>query len=204
MQAFLRETGIAVPFDERNIDTDQIVPARFLKWERSNPDYGRLLFHDLRFNEQGAERADFILNREPFRAAQIIVAGSNFGCGSSREAAVYALHAFGIRALIAPSYGDIFYSNCLKNGIVPVRLDENIVSGLLVALQKGGDKTVLIDLEQMSVTLPGGAVHHFDIDPFWRECLMKGVDDLELTLSHTGEIEKFELAYYDEMPWARL
>lgn len=203
MQAFICETGIAAPLEGRNIDTDQIVPARFLKVDRSKG-YGRIFFHDLRFDADGNEHADFILNREPFRQASILVADVNFGCGSSREAAVYALADFGIRAVIAPSFGDIFYNNCLKNGIVPVRLDEEVVNELRTRLRESNDRMVTVDLQNLSVSLPGGGRHDFAIDPFWRDCLLKGVDDLELTLSHEQEIKRFEARYYSEMPWARV
>lgn len=203
MQAFTRETGIAAPLEGRNIDTDQIVPARFLKVDRSKG-YGRIFFHDRRFDEQGNEFADFVLNQEPFRQATILVTDANFGCGSSREAAVYALVDFGIRAVIAPSFGDIFYNNCLKNGIVPVCLDEASVNDLRRRLRKGADYQVTVDLENLSVTVPGGDQYRFTIDSFWRDCLLAGVDDLELTLSHEARIQEFEASYYAEMPWARV
>jgi len=203
MQAFICETGIAAPLEGRNIDTDQIIPARFLKTDRSNG-YGHLLCHDLRFDANGEENAGFILNREPFRQATIIVADVNFGCGSSREGAVYALADFGIRSVIAPSFGDIFYNNCLKNGIVPVRLDENIVSELRTALAQAADPCVTVDLQNLVVTMPGGARHGFAIDAFWRDCLLQGLDDLELTLKHEQDIRDFESTYYEQMPWARV
>jgi 3-isopropylmalate/(R)-2-methylmalate dehydratase small subunit len=203
MQPFTRETGIAAPLEGRNIDTDQIVPARFLKVDRSKG-YGRIFFHDRRFDEQGNELGDFVLNEEPFRQATILVTDVNFGCGSSREAAVYALADFGIRAVISPSFGDIFYNNCLKNGIVPVCLDEAVVNDLRGRLREGDDHRVTVDLEQLTVRLPGGGEHKFTIDSFWRDCLLKGVDDLELTLSHEEDIQKFEADYYAEMPWARV
>lgn len=203
MKAFIREAGIAAPIEGRNIDTDQIVPARYLKTDRSQG-YGRYLFHDLRFDADGAEQPHFILNRAPFRNARILVADANFGCGSSREAAAYALHDFGIRTVIAPSFGDIFYNNCLKNGIMPVRLAEPIVTALRHSLHPDRNNNVMVDLEALSVTLPGGATHGFTIDPFWRECLLQGKDDLELTLGHAQEIDQFESAYHAEMPWARM
>ena len=203
MKPFVRETGIAAPIEGRNIDTDQIVPARYLKTDRSQG-YGGYLFHDLRFDANGAEQPDFVLNTAPFRGAQILVGDANFGCGSSREAAVYALQDFGIRAVIAPSFGDIFYNNCLKNGIVPVQLDESIVTALRNSLHPDRDNRVVVDLEALSVTLPGETTHGFTIDPFWRECLLQGKDDLELTLSHAQEIEQFESAYHAEMPWVRM
>lgn len=203
MRAFICQTGIAAPLEGRNIDTDQIVPARFLKVERGQG-YERILFHDLRFDAQGNERPEFVLNQNPFRNATILVTDVNFGCGSSREAAVYALADFGIRAVIAPSFGDIFHNNCLKNGIVPVRLDESVVKNLRQQLREGGDRKVTVDLENLTVTLPGDERHRFSVDLFWRDCLMQGVDDLELTLSHEQDIRRFEKRYYEEMPWARV
>lgn len=203
MQAFISETGIAAPLEGRNIDTDQIVPARFLKVDRSQG-YGRIFFHDRRFDEQGHEIADFVLNQAPFHQASILVTDVNFGCGSSREAAVYALADFGIRAVIAPSFGDIFYNNCLKNGIVPVCLDEAVVNEIRHQLREGSDQSITVDLERLAVTVPGGNQYAFTIDSFWRDCLLAGVDDLELTLSHASDIQAFELAYYAEMPWARV
>lgn len=202
MKAFIREGGIAAPIEGRNIDTDQIVPARFLKVDRSQG-YGRIFFHDLRFDDEGVEIFDFVLNQEPFREARILVADANFGCGSSREAAAYALADFGIRAVIAPSFGDIFYNNCLKNGIVPVQLNEDIVRALRESLGRGVGRHVTVDLESLLVTLPDGVQHPYVIDSFWRDCLLRGMDDLELTLSHTQEIERFVAAYHAEMPWTQ-
>lgn len=202
MKAFIRESGVAVPVEGRNIDTDQIVPARFLKVDRSQG-YGRILFHDLRFDEEGAEVPGFVLNQAPFREARILVADANFGCGSSREAAAYALADFGIRAVIAPSFGDIFYNNCLKNGIVPVQLDEETVRALRESLTRGDDREVTVDLESLQVTLPGGVRHSYVIDSFWRDCLLRGMDDLALTLTHTRDIEQFVADYHAEMPWTQ-
>lgn len=203
MKPFTEERGIAAPLEGRNIDTDQIVPARFLKQDRSKG-YGHILFHDLRFDDQGAERPGFVLNRDPFRHATILVADENFGCGSSREAAVYALADFGIRAVIAPSFGDIFHNNCLKNGILPVRLDKSVVHGLQASLAQLPDPSVHVDLLQQQVTLPDGSRHAFSTDAFWRECLVKGVDDLALTLSYGEQVEGFVQSYYRQYPWIRL
>jgi 3-isopropylmalate/(R)-2-methylmalate dehydratase small subunit len=203
MQPFTRHCGIAAPLEGRNVDTDQIVPARFLKSDRS-AGYGRFLFHDLRLDGDGAERPDFVLNKDPFRAATILVADENFGCGSSREGAVYALADGGIRAVIAPSFGDIFYNNCLKNGIVPVALEGEIVGALRARLAAEPGREICVDLDALSVGEPGGVVHPFAIDPFWRECLMKGVDEIELTLQYTDRIEAFETEYRREMPWTQV
>ena len=163
--------------------------------------YGPYLFHDLRFTQDGVERDDFILNQEPYRNSRILVTDDNFGCGSSREGAVYALHDYGIKALIGPSFGDIFYNNALKNGLVPVKLPEDVVSKLRQDLLEGEARGITIDLEAQVVTLPDGTQHALVIDPFWRECIMKGVDEVELTLSYMPEIKAFEDQYLAEMRW---
>jgi len=201
MKPFIRETGIAAPLPRNNIDTDQIVPGQFLKRDRALG-YGPVLFHNLRFDAQGRERPDFVLNKSPWRNATILVTGANFACGSSREAAVYAIADYGIRALIAPSFGDIFYNNCLKNGVLPVRLDAAIVERISQALLTGVMRDITVDLQTCDVHLPDGTHHAFTIDAFWRECLMQGVDDLSLTLQHMDAIERFEAAYAQVFPWA--
>lgn len=200
MQPFIKETASAAPVLGRNVDTDQIIPARFLKADRS-AGYGGFLFHDLRFNQDGTEREDFVLNQEAFRGAKILITDENFGCGSSREGAVYALHDYGITAVIGPSFGDIFYNNALKNGLVPVTLPEDVVTKLRDDLLAGADRQVTIDLEAERVTLPDGSEHVLVIDPFWRECIMKGVDEVELTLSYMPQIEDFENRYLSKMRW---
>ena len=200
MEPFIRLTGVAAPIEGRNIDTDQILPARFLKADRAQG-YGRYFFHDARFDGEGREKPDFVLNREPFRRATIVVTDDNFGCGSSREGAVYALHDFGVRSVIAPSFGDIFYNNCLKNGVVPVRLHRQVVTALLDRLQGEANPEITVDLEALEVTLPDGARHAFPLDPFWRECLMKGVDEIQLTLGYLDQIEAFERDYRRDMSW---
>ena len=200
MEPFIRLTGVAAPIEGRNIDTDQILPARFLKADRAKG-YGQYFFHDARFDSEHREKPDFVLNREPFRHATIVVTDDNFGCGSSREGAVYALHDFGVRAVIAPSFGDIFYNNCLKNGVVPVQLDRDMVTGLLDRLKHDDRPEMTVDVETLEIALPDGARHAFTLDPFWRECLMKGVDEIELTLGYLDRIEAFEGAYRQEMTW---
>jgi len=202
MTPFVSETGVAAPVEGRNIDTDQIIPARFLKVDKEKG-YGQFLFYDHRFDENRNERPQFVLNQPAFREARILVADVNFGCGSSREGAVYALQDYGVRAVIAPSFGDIFYNNCLKNGVVPVRLDETVTAELRATLAAGPERRVTVDLAELAVTLPGGAVHRFDIDPFWRECLMKGIDEIGLTQTYMPQIEEFEREYYAQMPWLK-
>ena len=200
MEPFIRLCGVAAPIEGRNIDTDQIIPARFIKADRAKG-YGQFFFHDARFDAEGREKPDFVLNREPFRQAKIVVSDDNFGCGSSREGAVYALHDFGVRAVVAPSFGDIFYNNCMKNSVVPVELDRAVVTGLLEGLKSAAQPELCVDLEGLTVTLPDGSSHAFTIDAFWRECLMKGVDEIELTLGYLDRIDAFERDYRDEMTW---
>ena len=203
MKPFVRVKGVAVPFEQRNVDTDQIVPGRFLKRDRALG-YGAVLFHDLRFTEQGEEIAEFVLNQPAYRDATILVTGENFGCGSSREAAVYALADYGIRSVIAPSFGDIFHNNCLKNGILPVCLPEHVVSAIGEALRTHQYHSIDVDLENLQVLLPDGTAYSFYVDAFWRTCLLQGMDELELTLSHHDSITNFEDNYYQRYPWAKL
>jgi 3-isopropylmalate/(R)-2-methylmalate dehydratase small subunit len=200
MQAFIKESAVAAVLPGDNIDTDQIVPARFLKFDRSGG-YGRFLFHDLRFDKDGKERPDFVLNQEMFRAAKILVVGANFGCGSSREGAVYALCDYGFRAVVGPSFGDIFYNNALKNGLMPVRLPAAEIEPLRQAIANGPHRDITIDLQREDVVLPSGKSVPLVIDPFWRECLLKGLDEIELTLAHLSEIEVFEKNYLAEARW---
>jgi 3-isopropylmalate/(R)-2-methylmalate dehydratase small subunit len=185
MQRFTTLEAVAMPMTQPNIDTDQIIPARFLQKLRKDG-FGQYLFHDL------AENADFVLNRPAYREARILVAEQNFGCGSSRENAVWALHDRGFRVVIAPSFGDIFFNNCLKNGLLPVVLPQGVVAGLLASLP--GQK-LKVDLETQTVRLPGGTVHGFDIDPFAKHCLLNGIDELDYTLSLMQEIAAFERNY---------
>ncbi|MDQ2801622.1 MAG: 3-isopropylmalate dehydratase small subunit [Pseudomonadota bacterium] len=196
----MTETAVAAPLDGVNMDTDQILPARFLKADRARG-YGQFLLHDLRFDEHGRERPEFVLNRPAFRHAQILVADANFGCGSSREGAVYALADFGIRAVVAPSFGDILFNNCLKNGIVPVRLPADVVARLRDALARAPGAEITVSLAAMTAVFPDGSAHPFALDAFWRECLLKGVDEIDLTLSEMAAIEAFERDYLRENDW---
>lgn len=223
MTPFLTLDGFAAPIEGRNIDTDQIIPARFLKKKRG--EYAEYLFYDLRMDAEQRLRTDFILNQDAYKHTNILVCDENFGCGSSREAAVYALVDFGIRALIAPSYGDIFYNNCLKNGVLPIVLPQDILQTLRhdlayasqtskqsssvsrlktsnASLGNVNSLQIKIDLEQCSVQCAHFAqALHFDIDPFWRECLMKGVDEIELTLGYQEHIHAFEQKHRQDQPW---
>jgi len=174
-----------------NIDTDQILPARFLSKLRSDG-LGPCLFRDLRFGADNTERPDFVLNRPPYRDARILVAGRNFGCGSSREAAVYALYDGGFRAIVSAGFGDIFQANCLKNGLLPVVMPENVVGELLTAATKRSGLRIMVDLEGQTVAIPDGKAHRFEIDGMRKRMLLQGVDEIDYTLGLTAEIEEFE------------
>lgn len=195
MTPFVHLTATAMPLARPNLDTDQIIPSRFLSRDRDDGTMGDVLFRDLRFTADGVERPDFVLNRAPYRDAQIIVGERNFGCGSSREAAVWALYDYGFRAAIAPSFGDIFRNNCLKNGMLPVVLPRAAVDDLMAQLQAGPGAAVSIDLPAQIVIFPDGAAHGFDIDPFGKECLVNGVDELGYTLTLCEQISAFENRY---------
>jgi 3-isopropylmalate/(R)-2-methylmalate dehydratase small subunit len=182
---------VAAPIDLPNVDTDRVIPARFLRRPRESAD-ARLLFHDVRFDPEGREREDFVLNQPPFREARILVTAENFGCGSSREWAVWALDAFGIRAVVGSSFGDIFHENCLKNGLLPVRLPVAVVADLRAQLHASPGATLTVDLESQAVTAPDGRVHPFDIDPFRKHALLAGQDEIALTLTHETAIAAFE------------
>jgi 3-isopropylmalate/(R)-2-methylmalate dehydratase small subunit len=192
-EKFTRFTAIAAPYDPVNVDTDQIIPARFLKVPREQG-YGAFLFHDVR------EQPDFFLNHPVFGKANILVANTNFGCGSSREGAPYAFHDAGFRSVIAPSFGDIFFNNCMKNGIVPVRLEEKRCSALREALKQHPGGQITVDLQTNKVTTPIGEFE-FSVPPFFREMLLEGVDEIGLTLSMLPTIEAFEKDYAASTPW---
>jgi 3-isopropylmalate/(R)-2-methylmalate dehydratase small subunit len=191
MEAFQRLDAVALPVARANVDTDQIVPARYLQKPRTD-DFGAYLFRDLRYAKDGTEIADFILNQPPYRPARIVVAQRNFGCGSSREHAVWALHDYGVRAVIAPSFGDIFYSNALKNGLLPIVLPDAVVAGILQALQARPGAHIVVDLAAQNVTTPDGATHGFQVDAFSKQCLLQGMDEIDYTLTLTDRIAAFE------------
>ena len=195
MEPFVRLDAVAVPLPRANIDTDQIIPARFLSRPRE-VDHGPFLFHDARrLPGSDEERPGFPLNRSEWRTARIVVAGRNFACGSSRESAVWALHDYGIRVAIAPSFGDIFFNNGLKNGLLPVALPVGVVNDLIAQLEARPGATVAIDLPAQTVTAPDGGVHAFEIDPFAKHCLLEGVDELAFTLGFEEDIAAFERRY---------
>ena len=201
MEPFKSITAVAVPIDVDNVDNDQVIPARLMRKPRSEGLYGTYLFRDLRFNEDGSEKPDFILNQSPYRNARIVVASKNYACGSSRLGAVYVHHDYGFRALIAVSFGDVFYNNCFKNGILPVRLDESVTAKLRAQLHARPGATMTVDLERQVVTGPDGAEHGFEVDDFAKRCLLAGLSDIALTLEHAAEIDAFEHAYHARMHW---
>lgn len=183
---FTQVSGVGVPLDKANVDTDQLIPARFLKYPRDENNWDRL-FHDLRQNP------DFVLNKEPYKSeGQILVADRNFGCGSSRESAVYVLQDWGFRAVIAPSFGDIFFNNSFKNGFLPVRLPAQVCAKMRADLTADPGAAITIDLEEQTVVGPDGATHRFEIDDFNKYCLIRGLDDVDFTLEHMQQIEQFE------------
>jgi len=199
--SFTRVTAVAAPIDLPNVDTDRVIPARFLRKDRDVPEYSSFLFHDVRFNADGSARPEFVLNQAAFRRAQIVVAAENFGCGSSREAAVWALAAYGVRAVIAPSLGDIFHQNCFKNGLLPAILPGDVVAGLRRRLHERPGATLTVDLEAQTVTTPDGVQHRFEVDAFRKEMLLTGRDEIGLTLGFEARIREFEARHAREMAW---
>ena len=199
MDKFTTTTGVAAALPMANVDTDKIIPARFLKTIKRTG-LGVHLFDTLRYDAEGAERPDFVLNREPFRHAEILIAHENFGCGSSREHAPWALLDFGIRCIIAPDFADIFYNNSFKNGVLPVRLPRAICDQLMDDSRMGGNARITVDLARQVVVRPSGEEISFEIDPFRKHLLLNGLDDIGQTLLHVGEIEKYENGRQDWMP----
>ena len=191
MQAFTKLTGIAAPLPKANVDTDQIIPARFLK-SISRLGFGKNLFANFRFKEDGTENPDFVLNQEPYRKAEILIAFENFGCGSSREHAPWALLDFGIRCVIAPDFADIFHNNCFKNGVLPVRLPREICEKLMEDAKMGGNARISVDLERQVVVRPNGEEIPFQIDPLRRHLMLNGLDDIGQTMQHAPAIDGFE------------
>ncbi len=200
MEKFQKLDAVAVPIPAPNVDTDQIVPARFLRKPR-NAGYGGFLFHDLRFDDNGEEKPGFVLNRPAYRGARILVAERNFGCGSSREHAVYALWDYGFRAVIAPSFGDIFFNNCFKNGLLPIVLPAEEVTALQAELAQQPGAHVRVDLERQEVIAPSGKVHRFEVDAFRKQCLLQGLDEIAFTLGHDADIAAFERRQSQELRW---
>ena len=200
MEPFKTFASVGVPIDIANCDTDQIIPARFLRRGKDDPEYPKFLFHDLRFEEDGSEK-DFVVNKEPFRHGGIFVADINWGCGSSRENAAHALDKNGIRCVIAPSFGDIHYTNCVKNGILPIRLSSEDCETLRRQLWKNPGSEIAIDLNEQSVTGPDQKNYMFEINPFDKHRLLKGLDEIGLTMQYANEISFFEAAHRSSSPW---
>jgi 3-isopropylmalate/(R)-2-methylmalate dehydratase small subunit len=201
MEKFTTLTGVAAPYPVINIDTDMIIPKDYLKTiKRTGLSVG--LFAESRFNEDGSEKPDFVLNKPAYRNAEILVAGDNFGCGSSREHAPWALLDFGIRCVISTSFADIFYNNCFKNGILPIVVTPEELEKLLDDADRGSNSTMTIDLENQEIKGPDGGVISFEIDPFRKHCLLNGLDDIALTLEKAAAIDTYEGKLDDTRPWA--
>jgi len=200
MEAFTTLTGIAAPLPKANVDTDQIIPARFLK-SIARTGFGKHLFANFRFREDGSENPDFVLNQEPYRKAEVLIAFENFGCGSSREHAPWALLDFGIRCVIAPDFADIFHNNSFKNGVLPVKLPREVCEQLMEDARLGGNARITVDLERQVVVRPSGEEIPFVIDPFRRHLLLNGLDDIGQTMQHAPAIDGFEARQKAAQPW---
>ncbi len=200
MQKFTQLTGVAAPMPEINIDTDRIIPKNYLKTIKRTG-LGTALFAEVRYDEKGNENPDFVLNKPAYRKSEIIVAGENFGCGSSREHAPWALLDFGIRCVISSSFADIFFNNCFKNGILPIKLPQSDVDKLMEDAERGSNATITVDLEKQEIRRPDGGVITFDIDPFRKHCLLNGLDDIGLTLQHETKISAYEGRQDSDKPW---
>ncbi|VAX08983.1 3-isopropylmalate dehydratase small subunit [hydrothermal vent metagenome] len=200
MQPFTRHTGIAALMNRRNVDTDQIIPKQFLKKvERTG--FGVHLFQDWRYHADGSENSRFELNNPAFKGASILVAGDNFGCGSSREHAPWAIRDYGFTVVISTSFADIFFSNCFKNGILPIRVSETELHNLMEEIAANEGVEFSVDLESQTVTTPGGRSIRFEVDAFRKESLLQGLDDIAWTLKHQDEILAFERRQKQEQPW---
>ncbi len=200
MDKFTVLEGVAAPLPTINIDTDKIIPARHLKSVKRTG-FGKFLFEPLRYRPDGSENPDFVLNKPAYRNAKILVAGENFGCGSSREHAPWALMQFGIRAVIAPSFADIFYGNCFQNGVLPIKLPAATVQLLMEDAEKGANARLTIDLEKQTITRPDGSTVKFDIDPFRKHCMLNGLDDIGLTMQKETAISAYESKNRAQQPW---
>ena len=200
MEKFKNITAVAAPLPEVNVDTDKIIPKQYLKTiERTG--LGKGLFSELRYNDDGTENEDFVLNKSQYRNAKILVAGDNFGCGSSREHAPWALLDYGIKVVISTSFADIFYNNCFKNGMLPIVLDETVVSLLMEETERGSNATLTVDLESQEITTSDGNKINFKIDKFLKHCLLNGLDDIALTLEKNSEIGSYEDKIKSQRPW---
>jgi 3-isopropylmalate/(R)-2-methylmalate dehydratase small subunit len=200
MEKFISLTGVAAPLEITNVDTDMIIPKQYLKTIKRTG-LGRGLFAEMRYHDDGSENPDFVLNKPAYRNAKILVAEDNFGCGSSREHAPWALLDFGIRCVISTSFADIFYNNCFKNGILPVIVSRADLAKLMDDARRGANATLSVDLEAQEIRGPDGGVIRFDVDPFRKHCLMNGLDDIGLTLEKSAHIEAFEKKSATERFW---
>ena len=200
MQKFDRLTGVAAPLDILNIDTDMIIPKQFLKTIKRSG-LGKNLFDEMRYDRDGSEMADFVLNRAPYRQAEILVAGDNFGCGSSREHAPWALLDFGIRCVISTSFADIFYNNCFKNGILPIVVSPDERDALLADAADTENPELSIDLVAQTIRRPNGVTISFEVDAFRKKCLLEGLDDIGLTMEKSSSIDDFEAYRTQQQPW---
>ncbi|MGH6939841.1 3-isopropylmalate dehydratase small subunit [Hypericibacter sp.] len=200
MQKFTTLRGVAAPLPMRNVDTDMIIPKQFLKTIKRTG-LGKHLFEEMRYEVDGKEKPDFVLNQPAYRKAAILVAGENFGCGSSREHAPWAIMDFGIRCVIATSFADIFYNNCFKNGVLPIKMPKEIIDKLMDDASRGSNAIIEVDLEKQEIKGPDGGTVHFDIDPFRKRCLLEGLDDIGLTMEKKYEIDDFEKKQKEAQPW---
>ena len=200
METFVRVSGVAAPLDMMNIDTDKIIPKLHLRTIKRTG-LGKVVFDELRFNLDGSEKPDFVLNQEPYRGAKILVTGDNFGCGSSREHAPWALLDFGIRCIISTSFADIFYNNCFKNGILPIVVSQGESAVLMRDASDRDNPQLTVDLEALEITRPHGQKMRFHLDDFRRQCLLDGLDDIGLTLQKVEKIDAFEAAQRQQQPW---
>ncbi len=200
MDKFTTLRGVAAPMPMINIDTDKIIPKLHLKTIKRTG-LGKALFEEMRYTPDGKERPEFVLNKPAYRKAQILVAGENFGCGSSREHAPWALLDFGIRCVIATSFADIFYNNCFKNGILPIKVSQEILDKLMDDASRGANAILQIDLEKQEITGPDGGTVKFDVDPFRKHCLLNGLDDIGLTMQKDKSIDAYEAKRQRDQPW---
>ena len=200
MEKFNKVTGVAAPLPLVNVDTDKIIPKQFLK-TIARTGLGKGLFYEMRTNEDGTARDDFILDQEPYTNAEILIAGDNFGCGSSREHAPWALQDFGIKVVIAPTFADIFYNNSFKNGMLLVKLPQEQIDNLMSVASDPENPEITVDLEKQEVHAPNGVVYPFELDPFLKQCLLEGLDDIGLTMQQGGKIGDFEGGQRGQQPW---
>ena len=200
MEKFSKIKSVAAPLPLINIDTDMIIPKQFLKTIKRSG-LGKNLFDEMRYDEYGQELENFVLNKKAYRNANILVAGDNFGCGSSREHAPWALADFGIKVIISTSFADIFFNNCFKNGILPIKLEKDKRDTLMLDAEKGSNAILTVDLFDQEITRPDGSTIQFEVDSFRKHCLLNGLDDIELTMKKIKKINDFEQTYFTRMPW---